>query len=557
MKKLLILFLLSGISFAQVGYVKIDHPVYLFLERMQTSGVISDYNSFELPKSRKDIGKWLSECLIKINYLNNVDKKILKDFINEFALETKSSRKYQSFVDQINLSGLFNEKEKYLYYTIDDSTGTNFFVNFVGDFTNINRSDINSSSENVLSANTSLVNFGGIIRGTFYDKIGFELFASNGTFFGNRQLANLQGENKFSYKFNYGPQNNVGTDFFDQTAGFISYQNNWMKVKLGRDKNLIGFGVIKDILSDNSTYYDYISLSFNYKSFSYSFMHSRLLGEMIFHPDPLAGSIKDVGIKNFVYHRFGMQINKTTFIGVGETVIYNDRSIDLSYLNPFNFYKSAEHANQDRDNSMLFFDFSNYSIPDFKFYASLIIDDLDFSKFGTSWLGNITILNTGIYSTILKNYLPLDFEVQYLRIDPYAYTHRIKRNNYTNFGAPLGAPIQPNSSTILLKLLYTPYYRLWFDFMARYTVHGANETDASGNLINNGGDINWGYRKEDLPDAKFLSGKKTFTRFFAFHFYYQPIKNYFIRGGITLINMHSLGSRVKYIESKIGLSVQI
>jgi hypothetical protein len=60
------------------------------------------------------------------------------------------------------------------------------------------------------------------------------------------------------------------------------------------------------------------------------------------------------GDKFLVYHRIGFNINRHFNFGVGEFIIYGRRGIDLSYLNPFAFYKSIEHSNRDRDNSMLF-----------------------------------------------------------------------------------------------------------------------------------------------------------------------------------------------------------
>ncbi len=546
--------LLSSLSVAQVGYVRIHHPVYDFLERMQTSSIISDYNSFELPKTRKEIGRWLKTIEENSNQLNVVDKKILTDFLNEFYLETDTELSSASFITEGKIDYLFGEREKYIYSYANPHNGTSFFANLLGDITLIQRIDKNSSENNRLDAKTTIVNFGGDFRGTFFDKVGFEIFATNGTFFGNRQLANLQGENKFNYKFNHPSQNNKGTDFFDNTFGYLAYENDWFQAKIGRDKNIIGFGIEPDILSDNSTYYDYISFRLKYKGFEYKFMHSRLLGEMSPINDPLSGSMKEVGIKNFVYHRFGFKFKKT-FIGVGETVIYNDRSVDLSYLNPFNFYKSAEHANQDRDNAMLFFDLQNFSVPHFKFFTSLIIDDMDFNKFGTSWLGNITILNSGFYSTILNQYLPLEFEFQVLRVDPYAYSHRIKKNNYTNFGSPLGAISQPNSVNYYIKLIYTPHHRFWMDAILKYSVHGENGLADDGGIANNGGDINLGFRSQDMPDAKFLSGNKDITRLISIKLSYEPVNQYFVYLQFNYINQTNTGGRANYAEMKAGTAI--
>ena len=147
-------------------------------------------------------------------------------------------------------------------------------------------------------------------------------------------------------------------------------------------------------------------------------------------------------------------------LGLGEIVIYANRSIDLSYLNPFAFYKSVEHANQDRDNSILFFDLANNSIEGLKFYSTIMLDDIDFGKLGTGWYGNQILLNLGLYSANFYKYIPLEISLQYLRIDPYVFTHRILESNYTNLGFGLGADIPPNSETYILGFKYYFTYRL-------------------------------------------------------------------------------------------------
>lgn len=544
-----------GKVFAQVGYVESRHPVYSFLERMQTEKMISGFNSFELPKTRKDVAGFLIQLNERVNKLSSVDKNILSDFIEEFSLEV-NNKIQKSFLEEPAVKYYLSDKEKYLF-SYSDKQGSSFFVNLIGSLSNYYHSTIKGNDANLNGTNTSIINFGGVIRGSLHDKIGFEIKATNGTFYGNRNLASTKGEAKYSYKFIYGTEDNGGTDYFDQTAGFLTYQNDWLKLKIGRDKLLIGQGIVKDILSDNSPGYDYINLSLKYKAFTYSFIHAKLLGHMTFGQDEFGANLKNVGVKNFVYHRFGLRVTHNTFLGLGETIIYTDRDIDLSYLNPFNFYKSVEHANQDRDNSMMFFDVTNYSLPGIKLYASLLIDDMDFSKFGTSWLGNITILNTGIYTTLLHNFIPVDLELQYLRLDPYAYSHRVKKNNYTNFDSPLGALFQPNTSAILFKLTYTPHHRVWMNATARYSVHGNNDVDAQGNLINNGGDINYGYRANDSKNAKFLSGPKDYNREVTLQIKYQPIKNYFVYFGFDYQNSTGYNSGYEYFEPYLGFSVKM
>jgi hypothetical protein len=66
--------------------VDIYNPVYRFLERMDNHNIIRQYNSFEIPKSRKEIAFFLQQVIEqqgKIKYRPN----ILSDLEIEFEKE--------------------------------------------------------------------------------------------------------------------------------------------------------------------------------------------------------------------------------------------------------------------------------------------------------------------------------------------------------------------------------------------------------------------------------------------------------------------------------------
>ncbi|MCB9250042.1 MAG: hypothetical protein H6613_16610 [Ignavibacteriales bacterium] len=58
-KYILLFTLLPTIMFAQVGYVPVEDEIYNYLIRMNTLGIIENYNEFEIPKTRKDISSYL------------------------------------------------------------------------------------------------------------------------------------------------------------------------------------------------------------------------------------------------------------------------------------------------------------------------------------------------------------------------------------------------------------------------------------------------------------------------------------------------------------------
>jgi hypothetical protein len=86
-KSILIILFCGSVIFGQAGYAPYDHPVYDFLERMHVMHIIQGYDSFELPKSRKEIAGYLDSLRLHQNKMNQVDKDLLADFISEYEYD--------------------------------------------------------------------------------------------------------------------------------------------------------------------------------------------------------------------------------------------------------------------------------------------------------------------------------------------------------------------------------------------------------------------------------------------------------------------------------------
>lgn len=521
MKKLFLLTFLFVvfIQAQQTGYVEYNHKVYSFLERMETQHFLDDYDAFEIPKTRKRISGYLIEISKIKTQLSSVDQNILEDLLIEFEYDIKgTTNSYTSFYND-KFDAVLNQKEKFLYYSID-SNKSSLFINGIVNFTNLHE----DQRESDLSQSANLIQFGGVIRGTIFNNFGFMIKGTNGTFSGDKPLILRNTDLKYNYKFSSDPDQQTATDYFDETEGYFMAEFENIRFKLGRDRSLLGYGINKIILGENTPPMDYFSLSFNYSILNYTFYHGKLLGTK---KESLAK--EDIIDKFFVYHRFSFDFGKHLNLGLGEMVIYADRSIDLSYLNPFNFYKSVEHLNQDRDNTMLFFDVENRSIQGLKLYGSLLIDDLDFGKIGDGWYGNKTLVSVGAHSTNLYNILPVDFGLEYTRIQPYVYTHRFYENNYTGLNYSLIDPLEPNSDIWAAKINYNYSSRINFGLKYSYKRHGANIYDENGELIRNvGGDILQGHRDNDADYINFLDGIKETTNSLSFNATIEPYRNYFI-----------------------------
>lgn len=527
-----IIFLVVIIIFTanpQAEYVRIDNPVYDFLERINNIIPIENYSQFELPKTRTDISNYLKQIIINSNKLDYVDKKLLEDFKSEFEFELFGTlNKASSLINSDNYD-LFSQNEKYLYKFLDSSKFV-MFVNLIaeGDLILARPEKVNE----LITAN--LFTAGGEIRGTVLNKVGFYLRGTNGVFHGNRLAAQSKKELMYNFKFNEKPDEN----FFDETEGYVTADFDFVKLKIARDRINLGYGTNKFLIDNNAPLFDYFSFKIQFGFFNFSYLHGKLLGEKTQLNDSLFGIMNQVTEKYFVYHRMGFDFSKHLKLGVGEAVIYGDRPMDISYLIPISFFKSVEHYNQDRDNTMLFFDLNNQSLPNTNIFLNFLIDDIAFGKIGTGWWGNQTVTNCGILSSPFYPNLPLDLRFEYYRIEPYAFTHRLLRNNFTNLGFSLSSIEQPNSELFFGGISFRFTNRLAFSTNFSYSRHGSNIVRSDGTIQNFGGDINLGRRTFDSEKVKFLDGNLEIQKKIVASIYYEPINQYkfFLDAALTNSN---------------------
>ncbi len=548
MKKLaVLLFLLSVAAFAQDDYVSVDNQVYNFLQRMEVLHIIKGYNSFEIPKPRKDIAGYIKQVIANQDKLDKIDKKILKDLEVEFEFDLYGTLKHQQSMIGGNGYNLFSQEGKYLYY-YNEPHKANLFVNLLGQGQIIGENDFQNKSN--LSTTVGVI--GGQIRGTFLDHFGFSLTGTDGLVMGNKEVARLRTDIRDNFKYNL----DTSAAFFDETSGYLTADYDMFRLKFGRDRMRIGYGPRRSIIDDNAPPFDFLSFDIHYKFFDFSYFHGKLLGDTEFQPDSINGGINYVHEKYIGYHRIGFDISDAVNFGVGEMIIYGDRGLDLSYLNPFAFYKSVEHANQDRDNSFLFFDFANKSIEGLKIYSTLLIDDMDFSKLGTGWYANETLFDLGIFSSNLYKIIPADLKLEFTTIDPYVHTHRTGNTNFTNNGYDLGSGLQPNSVLLLGEIDYRLNYRLSINARFQYIIHGANPVLPNGTIINVGGDEALGHRTFDSNFARLLEGDLEYSRITSLLITYEPIKQYFVTLNLSYLN-ESLQNSVKINQLQSFFTVSV
>lgn len=516
--------LLTSISFSQQENVPIDHDVYTFLKEMKVKKIIDNIHDDNPSMSREEVRKFLEAIDAKSSELSSTEKGLLKKYQNEFYDDkADSTNTYQMFRGATgfssNPSDLLGDKIKYIYaFRKNDA---NFYLNLLGRY-------VHGQNFSPKINNAELFDIGFRFRGTFFEKLGYSLSVIKGGIKGSAGFAAVV-DPRMKYNFKY-VENIENISNYDFTEGYLRYfsrpaEDMSLAIELGREKIKFGYGYeSKFVLSGDHPLLDFIKLDFNYGIFSFTSWHASTVGEF----DP----IRDANYTKYIAtNRFKLSFKNLFDFGLGESIVYSGRGIELAYLNPLAFYKFEEMSLQDRDNGMLWFDLETHFIKDLEFQATFYMDDDPFGN-----LQNLSnyINKTGYklaafwYSPFSISDLSLIFE--YTRIRPYVYSHNNPKDTYTSWGQILGDQIGPNSDEIFLRLAYNANASLRLNFDFQHIRHGANIYDSFGNLIfNSGGDVFVAHRDNiDPVNIEFLDGERINTNIFTFGMRYEPIRQVFL-----------------------------
>ena len=95
MKHILILLISLNYIFANQLHVRINDPIYKYLDRLSTQGVLTDYMNGTLPLTRDYIVEMLSFIAEKRNQLSVVDSNILDEYLADYRHELKEKPYFQ------------------------------------------------------------------------------------------------------------------------------------------------------------------------------------------------------------------------------------------------------------------------------------------------------------------------------------------------------------------------------------------------------------------------------------------------------------------------------
>ncbi|MDC7226546.1 MAG: capsule assembly Wzi family protein [Spirochaetales bacterium] len=169
-----------------------------------------------------------------------------------------------------------------------------------------------------------------------------------------------------------------------------------------------------------------------------------------------------------------------------ESVVFGKR-FELAYISPISIYMVSQMGTAgDRDNSTMGLEFELNPVNWFNVYGEFFVDEIEHDKFDQlfTYVKNIFAYKAGVEAPVPV----LPFAVarfQYTKLEPYVYTHYAESRyyfaynqeiniNYTNDGACIGYPLQPNSDQFLVNFSFIPAAGFEVDVDISYIRHGDN-----------------------------------------------------------------------------------
>ncbi len=286
----------------------------------------------------------------------------------------------------------------------------------------------------------------------------------------------------------------------------------------GYDKNFIGDGQHSLFLSENAAAYPFFQTQI--KLWNIQYQH-----QVMFMRDLVYGSGSTRFIKYSSQHVLSYNVNPSINIYIFETVIWRKqdstryRGFDLTYLNPFLFFRPVEYNQGSPDNVIMGIGGKVRVFGKTYVYGQFLLDEFHLKevKANRNWWGSKYGYQIGFKSYGLFHSKPSLLLVEYNHMRPFTYSHSSSLQNYGYLKEPLAHPLGSNFRELTGVLRVALTKNLFIYGKAAFMRYG---TDPEG--LNYGSDI---YKRQ-----------WTFSKYYG-NYITQGILNTVISGELTVSKM--------------------
>jgi hypothetical protein len=534
---------------AQVSLVAATHPVYDWLQRQRVAGRAPDFSYEMLPLSRGTIVSLLDGIARHGDELAAADRSLLASFAREFSADSLAAQKSNTYLQGWDSTFLASVRKKVKLFLSDREPHLYVFTDSESNAAVDFRWDVGSYSSK--TGNTSVTEkfgwFAGHAYGTLYKTLGFDVFGINAYATGSGAYIHAVPRWQAALTSDSVTGNSV---LYSQ--GYGSWRWRALGVDLGNGAPRIGMGGNDAVILGSQTpNYPWVRLTYNGKHVQFMELYGSLLGTAV--DTTLTGAngssipSKTYADRWLVLHR--LQLRPTDFLQFDftESVTYSHRAFDLVFLNPVYPLFTAK-ANPYNDSDLIWYlDGLIRPMRGVELYATLGIDDL--KSLSDIWTptghrSNNDLTTKLMYQAGAKAALHhgTDLQAEYLRIEPFFYTHYLPLNTYQQNGYALGNELGPNADQLWFAVRQWFPGRSWLRATFAYARHGLNVVDSTGKVVQ---DVGGSLTSLPGPTQKilFLSGDLERVQTLMLEAHFEPSR--------------SVGLNVQYLESRTILGKQI
>jgi hypothetical protein len=537
--------------------VPLGDPIYRFLDRMETIGIIDNLRDGIKPFERGRI----SQLLIKVNeertQLSPIDRQRLDNYLLDFRYEIDYTQKYAAKNADRNWYTPFSswdqfktdfsrfvqqnqpEEDNHLYLW-EDSTRSFYFDLLLGFNYDRRNDDVYRTNQ------FETYKF----RGTFNENLGYQL-----------QVAFYRIKGSEGYRTEDPVLKNSWVNekddqvYFDLSGGDLAWSTEYVDFHFAYQPVSWGPGENAQlILSKDVAQYPYFSLAHHWSWGSFTYMHGKLLA--LANGDSIDGQ-PVYPDKWIVSNRFEFSPIKSMSVGLTGMILYGNRYLEWSYLLPFIYLRAVEHNLRDRDNALLAVDLEARLWRGIKVYGTFLIDELWTKKLFTDWWGNKHGFQAGTHITDPFGIPNLALRFEYSAIMPWVYTHKYNVNRYINDGVALGNWAGPNSEIIYAHIEKDLHQRLIVGFKYQQWKHGDNYPNENiGGDILVGHNVLLGDQEEPRATRTFLEGILSTNRMYEFYTQYQLFNDFFINLAARKIESQTTEFSQNLTEVHLGFKLE-
>ncbi len=469
--KISIVYILCPFLFAQKIPVNPDHNVYPYLYRQSTNGILPQWIQSVRPLTIDQVLSLLNEVK-KNDEINNSTRILAEQFISEFISPTNSEIKLPfSKNNKLNqlLSYNINDIEPHLLSIKNDSSS--LWIDWSEGYVRSSSNDYQMFFRDIISLKTIISK-----QISAYTQFSMNrlVWKNNGKIIESV----LPPDTIDWYDYNnewakYFPE--VKSIFWYNSQAGISIDFDKLNFNLGRQNHSWGWSTNSSpILSGDGMPFSYIGLQINFDKIRFRSLHGSL---MPFSPYEMHKRVYNPS-KYIAAHRGEIDITNNFTISITELAIYGNRNIDLDYLNPVHWYWAVEHNTGDRDNLLIGIDYSWRIRPNMRFYQTMLLDEITWSKLFKPWWGNKFVFQSGLHFIPSSNPSIPDIRIEYTLSRPWIYSHKDSINTFSSANISLGYPYGPSSDLISISTNFFPSSKIFikgsFDYYRKGTGLGSS-----------------------------------------------------------------------------------